>query len=367
MAVFCLAASGYPLLSHFRGPYAMTNSVHLSVALAVSLVLVACGGGGTGTPIAVLPTTTMPIPEASYAADSAEMGGWTVLQQARVLCGFGELTQDTRLDAAALAHARYLVDKSVTGSTSELSHYERDSDNLPDVSNPLFTGENPWNRTSRQGYGDQVAEILEATVWKYVISNPPVFPTMEERGANSMLSLLNTVYHLTGAMYDGADVGFGADIQTAVTGSARREEYRFGSLNGYQNTARRIKLGSGKLATYPCQGSSNIPSTFVPANETPNPFPSMTSTSQTVGPPIYLKVDAGQVLTVTASSLSKNGVTLSTLVLDQAHDPHQEIGAHEAFVVPASALSPYSIYRVNLEGTLNGTPFTRSFTMSTGQ
>ena len=340
----------------------MTKSHTLHLSLMLSLGLVACGGGGggagTGTPT-VLPPPTVIIPASSYAANSAELGGWTVLQQARVLCGFGELRQDTRLDDAALNHARYLTSISIASGKSELTHYETVT------TDPYYTGLNPWDRTVFQSYGNQVAEILEATVWDYDINNPPIFPTMEERGANSMLSLLNTVYHLTGAMYDGADVGFGVDIQTAVTGSARREEYRFGSLNGYQT--RRLPLGVGKLVTYPCQGSSNIPSAFVPANEVPNPFPSMTSSSQMVGPPIYLKVDVGQVLTVTSSSLSKNGVTLSTLLLNKANDPHQEIGANEAFVVPASALSPYSIYQVNLAGTLNGARFTRTFTMSTGQ
>jgi hypothetical protein len=299
------------------------------------------------------------IPASTYAADSAELGGWMVLQQARVLCGFGELTQNTRLDAAALSHSRYLNSISIASGTSELSHYETVT------SNPYYTGYNPWDRTSSRGYGTQVAEILEATVWDYDTSNPPTFPTLKERGASSMLSLLNTVYHLTGAMYEGADVGFGADIQTAATGTARREEYRFGSLNGYQT--RRITLGAGQFATYPCQGSTNIPPVFVPANESPNPFPSMTSSSQTVGPPIYIKADAGQVLTVTTHSLSKSGVAVPTLLMDKANDPHREVGANEAFVVPTSALSPYSTYQVNVTGTLNGTRFTRSFTMSTGQ
>lgn len=376
MTAFCPVTTGYPLLSLYLGSNTMTKPIAFPVALTLSLTLVACGGGGGGgdtstsstpttptAPSTVLPSVSVAIPSASYAAGSAELGGWTVLQQARVLCGFGALTQNTRLDAAALSHARYQNSISIASGVSELTHYETVT------SNPYYTGYNPWDRTSYQGYGNLVAEILEATVWNYDSNNPPVFPTLQARGASSMLSLLNTVYHLQGAMYEGADVGFGADLQTVATGTARREEYRFGSLNGYQSTARRIKLGTGNLATYPCQGSSNIPSAFVPANESPNPFPAMTSTSQTVGPPIYLKADAGQVLSVTSSSISKGGVSVSTQLLNRSNDPQvpREIGTHEAFVVPSSALSPNSTYQVNLGGTLNGIPFTRSFTMSTGQ
>lgn len=334
----------------------------------VSLLLAACGGGGGGgggdsapaTPAPAPNTSTVSvvIPSSSYAAGSVELGGWTTLQQARVLCGFGALRQNQQLDAAALAHTRYLVNISVVGTSSVLSHYETSS------TNPYYTGYYPWDRSLAQGYGDQVAEILEASVWDYDVTNPPVFPSLEQRGAASMLSLLNTVYHLIGAMYDGADVGFGAALQTVASGSSRREEYRFGSLNGYQT--QRIRLGRGNLATYPCEGSNNVPTTFIPANESPNPFPAMTSTSQTVGPPIYLKVDAGQVLKVNSASVGSGSISVPVTVLTQANDPQAELGANEVFVVPNTALIANARYQVNLAGSINGVPFSRSFSMSTG-
>ncbi len=208
------------------------------------------------------------------------------------------------------------------------------------------------------------------TRWDYV--NPPVFPTLEQRGTESMRSLLNTVYHLAGAMYHGSDVGFGAHIDRKLINTTTwREEFRFGSFNGYQTNTGTI--GAGKLATYPCEGSSNIPPAFAPATETPNPFPTFTSTSQTVGPPIYLKVDAGQVLAVTSSSVSRNSVNVPITVLTHANDPNTDsfgqryIDPNEAFVVPDVALEPNTIYQVNLSGTINSVPFSRNFTMSTGQ
>lgn len=350
----------------------MTTSNTFSLPLILSLGLVACGGGGGGdsttvvVPSPVLPPVTVPIPTSTYAVGSAELAGYTLLQQARVLCGFGALRQDTRLDAASLNHARYLVNISFASGTPVLSHYE-------DITtDPNYTGYLPWDRTTATGYGTQVAEILTATVWDYDSRNLPAFPTMAQRGTESMRSLLNTVYHLSGAMYDGADVGFGADLHTMNTGTTtRREEYRFGSLNGYQTS--RIKLGAGKVVTYPCQDSSDIPPAFVPANESPNPFPAMTSASLTVGPPIYLKVDAGQVLSVTSSSVSQNGVRVPTTVLTHANDPNIDIygqkyiDTNEVFVIPTTALLPNTIYQVSLAGTINNVPFSRSFAMSTGQ
>lgn len=343
----------------------------LTAALAISLV--ACGGGAA-TPNAeitakpailtvVAPTQTITIPASTYPANSVEQGAWTILQQGRVLCGFGALTQNPNLDKAAANHSRYLNSISLASGTSVLSHEETIT------TDPFYKGFNPWDRTLATGqvYGDQVAEILEATVWDYDSRNPPIFPSLQQRGANSMRSLMNTVYHLTGAMYHGPDVGLGADIQDVSRGgTSRREEYRFGSLNGFQNSS--IVLGRNVLATYPCDGSANIPIAFKPDSESPNPFPNM-APGAAIGPPIYLKVDSGQRLTLSVNSVRGGGVNVPTLVLTHGNDP--EIGLNEAFVVPAVALQANTSYevtlsgKITLEGQVNGFEFTRSFTMIT--
>lgn len=360
-------------------PTDLNHTVHrpmtplaLCAALALTLLLGACGGGGDST--ASTPGSNTPgfssvqvaIPAASYAADSAELGAWNVLQQARLLCGFGALRQDSRLDAAARAHAKYLTHMAVTTTPQLLSHYE---DNASD---PFYTGFAPWHRAQAQGYGDRVGEILEATYWTYDVSYPPAFPSLAQRGASSMRNLLNTVYHLSGALFEGSDVGFGADIQTATSGTSRREEYRFGSLNGYQ--AQVIRLGAGVLATYPCANSINVPTAFVPAYESPNPFPAMTSDTQRVGPPIYLKVDSGQALSLTAASVVDGaGVTVPTTVLTASNDANSDISANEIFVVPNRPLASNAVYQVALSGSIRDTgtgassAFTRSFQMTTGQ
>lgn len=345
----------------------MAHTGTFSLSLILSLSLVACGGGGGDAP------TVTP---AVYQPGQAELGAWNVLQEARTQCGFNgsdplvKLTRNAKLDAAALSHSKYLVDLSIATGKSELSHLETEGV-------PGFTGVYPWDRAVDQGYNYKaLAEILAATVWEY--SYPPNFPTMEERGASSMRSLLNSVYHLSGAMYEGADVGFGAYMKTTmIDATTWREEYRFGSLNGYEDTSRRITLGTNKVVSYPCQGSSNIPTKFLPAEESPNPFPEMTPTSPPVGPPIYLKVDAPQVLTVNSasSSITLNGVSVPFVVLNKDNDlnidpldPHKEpyITANEVFVIPTVALKPNTSYRVTLNGTINSVAFNRSFTMTTG-
>ena len=337
----------------------MARTGIFSVSLILSLSLVACGGGGGDSP------TVTP---ASYLPGQAELGAWNVLQEARTQCKFGALTRNAQLDAAALSHAKYLVNLSIATGESTLSHLE-----TPGI--PGFTGIYPWDRAQSQGYNyAALAEILEATVWEYTYA--PTFPSMEERGANSMRNLLNTVYHLSGAMYEGSEVGLGAYLATSkINATTWREEYSFGSLNGYRYDNQRVTLGTGNVATYPCQDSRNIPTSFEPANESPNPFIGSQYASAIVGPPIYLKADAPQVLTVnpTSSRITRNGLAVPFVVLTHANDPNIDvldgkayIAPNEVFVIPTAALSPNTSYQVTLNGTVNSVAFNRSFTMTTG-
>lgn len=345
-----------------------------------SLLLSACGGGGSsgsdaGPAPLPAPTTatvpyldSIPVPASTYASGSAELGGWTVLQQARMACGFGQLTQNAQLDTAAKLHAQYQTSVSLATGTSLLTHYETVT------TDTYYRGYYPWDRTQAQGYGNQVAEILEATSWPYDPANPPARPSLEQRGASSMRNLLNTVYHLSGAMYKGSDIGFGADLQLPKVGSSAPEEYRFGALNGYQTSTLSISAPNG-LATYPCDGSSTVPSYFTPAYESPNPIPAMTSDSQRVGPPIYLKVDSDKILTLnTGSIVGPDKLTVPYTTLTYNNDPAKEVAYNEVFIIPSVALQANSSYQVSLTGSIRlASPphttlsnFTRNFTLKTG-
>jgi hypothetical protein len=341
-------------------------------ALGLTLLLAACGGGGGSGDANPTPSTAVPKAQAvmpripvvsmapSYTADSAELAAWNYLQQSRVQCGFGALVQNPQLDAAALAHARYLTSSSVAGSVSVTGHEEIKG------TAGAFTGAMPWDRTQYQGYGSEVAEILDAESWSYSAASLPVLPTLAQRGVKSMQHLINTVYHLSAAMYQGGEVGFAASLQSVDSAGIRRDEYRFGSLNGFHKADATVQLGTGSLATFPCEGSTGVATAFIPAEERPNPMPEMNLVSQKVGPPIYLKVDAGQTLVLQTGSVNKAGVAVGTRVLTKANDPAQKIGAHEVFVIPTVALDAHSVYQINLAGTVDGKPFSRTFNMTTG-
>jgi hypothetical protein len=373
-----------------------------ALAMVGALVLTACGGGGGGTPstsstappssVAVT-GTPVTIPSSTYLAGSAELGGWTVLQQARAQCGFKPLTQNPILDQAAKLHAQYMTYIATRSVPEYLSHYEQSLSSAPNsttvcnpsvetcnpdtgVSNPFYSGIYPWDRTSALGYGNQVGEIIEASVWP--TSNLAAIPSAEVRGAESMRNLMNTVYHLTGAMYEGSDVGFGAAALPTASGTT---ETRFGSLNGFQSST--LSIGTNTVATYPCDKVINVPSTFVPAQESPNPCIGPTGTQlacagQPMGPPIYLKVDYPQVLSLSSSSLTlaSGGNPVPTTLFNSVNDLHSEVGRNEVFVVPSEPLAPGTSYRFSVNGTIGQTnvrgtvtstsPFTQSFTFTTG-
>ncbi len=350
----------------------LKNTAYSLSVWGLTLLLTACGGGGgsgdanpasmTAVPKAqaAMPRVPVVLMASSYAADSAELAAWNYLQQSRVQCGFGSLVQNPQLDAAALAHARYLTSSSVAGSVSVTGHEE-----IKGVAG-TFTGAMPWDRAQTQGYGAEVAEILDAETWSYSAASPMVLPTLAQRGVKSMQHLINTVYHLSAAMYQGGEVGFAASLQSIDSAGIRRDEYRFGSLNGFHKPDATVQLGTGSLATFPCEGSTGVATTFIPAEERPNPLPDMNLVSQKVGSPIYLKVDAGQTLVLQTGTVSKAGVAVGTRVLTKANDPAQKIGAHEVFVIPAVALDANSVYQINLAGTVDGKPFSRTFNMTTG-
>lgn len=108
-----------------------------ALSIAALLALAACGGGGDGgsstgstgsgsgssgggsTPVAVTGTLDSP----QYAQGSAQLAAFNLLNQYRTQCGFPALKENTVLDQAAQAHAKYLgvnntiTDTEVSGNT----------------------------------------------------------------------------------------------------------------------------------------------------------------------------------------------------------------------------------------------------------
>ena len=337
-----------------------------------------CGGGGgggdnsgsadsgattqtTASPATPVVETTVQAsvdeaPSSGYASGSGELAAWTYFQAARTQCGFGALEQNTQLDIASRAHDNYLLAEGSDGAYAT-GHDEAN------VNNPFYTGARATDRAQFAGYGPYVIELLTASTETYVAAGTMPQPTAAERGERDMRSLLNSVAHLRGAMA-AARVGGVAAVtkEDRTTGSDGMTtlivNHRLGILVGRQEPL--PLLGAGKVASYPCEGSTSIDYAFAPATEEPNPFPRITDTSVLMGPPIYLRADEGSDLQVTTYTLKDSAGAVVPVRTNATPK-----SGHEFFMVPRQKLAPGSRYSVDVEGTANGATFRQQFDFQT--
>lgn len=360
------------------------------LTLSACATITACGGGGGGGGggLALLSPAAAPAPSADpaapapsaaapalasagtdtlqrsaaagpYADASPERAAFNRLQQVRGDCGFGLLNPNARLDQASRAHVNYLIAAS-SATLSVTGHGE------PDTNNPYFTGGSPADRAAAAGYGASVEEGLDA--WTQSRSGPLAsaasLPANDPSawGRASMDSLINSVYHLSTAVSGAIDVGMGSAYkrfdQSDSTTYRYTDLFRFGYLAGSQTGTQ--KLGAGNVATYPCAASTDVAYAFAPANESPNPFPEINSASVLVGPPVYLRTDLGNILSVSSYGLKDAAGAAVSVRTDTPG-----IGNHEFFMVPRSPLTPDSRYTASFVGTANGKAFTVNFTFKT--
>ncbi|WP_435508996.1 hypothetical protein [Variovorax sp. LT1R16] len=337
---------------------------------AAAGVLVACGGGGGGggdpgapAPVADAPadpapplgsTLQMTAAAPTYPSGSGEREAFNYLQAARTGCGFGALHQQAKLDTASLAHVNYLLEES-SATNLTIGHLETPA-------NAFFTGTRPQDRAAAAGYGDNVSEILSAKVRTFASNDPGQEPTAAAFGLLAMRGLLNTVAHLSDAMNGSRSVGL-ADNSRNFTSMQRgyaltTVQYRFGALLGAQEGTQ--LLGAGNVAHYPCAATQGAEYAFAPATEIPNPFPAITDTAVRVGPPIYLRADAGALLEVDSF-----GMTTSAGAPVPVRTDVGPIQGHEFFMVPREPLQPAALYTVHFKGSANGQAFDRSFSFRT--
>lgn len=346
----------------------------LSKALicAAAGLLAACGGGGGGdsgasAPVAQAPDdpapplaqpvggtlqTTAAAP--TYPAGSGEQAAFNYLQDVRMGCGFGALNQNAKLDTASLAHVSYLLEQS-SATNLTVGHVETPG-------NPFFTGALPQDRAAAAGYGGNVSEILSAKVRTFVSADPGKEPGDAQFGLLAIRGLLNTVAHLSDAMNGARSVGLADNTRnfSSMQGgyAFTTVQYRFGALLGAQEGTQ--LLGPGNIASYPCAAIQDAEYAFAPATEIPNPFPAITDTAVLVGPPVYLRADAGALLKVDNYSLGTSAGVQVPVRTDVG-----PIQGHEFFMVPLAPLQPATVYTVHFKGSANGQAFDRTFSFRT--
>lgn len=333
-----------------------TDTLTIKSADGTTTVLtVTIAGNATGGIPIVTSVPAADYSQKTYAAD--KLAVFNMLNDDRSRCGFGKVAQNTKLDAAAQAHADYLATNQLDNT-----HYEQ-------AGLPGFTGYNSGSRATSQNYAFSYAsEIIASEDWGPAFLNSLNSGPITEFSSTHLLKrLYSTVYHLGGAMDRITEIGVG------VSGYAYNTPG--GTLNTkYLNIDLSIpstissagqQINASDVATFPCQGSTNLVPDF--RGEDPDPFPNVDRSITPYGHPVYVMARIGNTLTLTFGSMTlRGGTAVPTTILTQSNDPNNRLLSNQAFLVPTTKLADNSTYDVVINGTNNGTAFTRSFSFTTG-
>lgn len=329
----------------------------------VLAALTACGGGGGGGDSAAAPTppvtpapvvvstivTTVPAPV--YTAASEELAAINLLNAERSRCGFGKVAEKATLNAAALAHANWSLINNYYG------HFE--SATVPSG----FTGVSPKDRATAAGYRSvDVTETLVGSTGQASITG---------FGEGSARGLMSLPYHLFGMMSPYKEVGISIRSVSSVTplvanGLSRVAVYDFGVATGDDFQT----VDATTVLTYPCEGVAGV--NYRVTGEFPNPVPGRDLAVNPLGHPILIMVRKDQTLAITSASLVDIATGLPVTLrapVTASNDPNGIFGPYGnymGYIAPDAPLAQNSRYQATINGTNNGTPFSRTFTFSTG-
>lgn len=337
----------------------------VAAALALTLMLAGCGGGGDGTtPTTTSTTTQSPTPAVdvysyeppapTYAPGSYELTAFNLLNAERSRCGFGKLKQSVKLDQAARNHAQWIMLNNWA-----VSHTEQPG-------TPGFTGVNAADRAFAVGYDGYVGEELG------VASKND--STTGNIGEAWIRLLLSTPIHGSGLV----SPGYGSDIGIGFSDASpdplwalfRGAELLTGNVKsewGADTQRAASAYAPGEVKTYPCDGTKGIRTKF--EGETPSPLPERNLATNPTGGAIIVLSAPGTTLKLGGSTLihiaSGASVPMRAGVTDGVGSV-MNLGSDKGFYLPDVPLTPNARYQFTFSGTVDGKPFTKTFSFETG-
>lgn len=358
-----------------------SRALFVASVIAVA-TLTACGGGGGGggsdaiTPV-IAPTVSpeavispsgnsvtvpatppanayaastivnMQAPLSSYGAASEELKVFNRLNADRMNCGFGTVRQNINLDAASFNHLNWTLVNNY-----QIGHYEDLKFSSGVNAGQLtvgFTGNSLAERAKYAGYQFEfVSEVLSS------MTLPGYY------GVGMLKNLYAAPYHAAGLFSRARDVG----VSNTVAGD--RTSILEVTL-GYIASEGPQLLASDSVATFPCQGTQDTAISLT--NESPNPVPERDLSVQPIGQPIFITARQGNIIVISSASVTQvsNSLSIKLLpTLTNSNDAAAHLFKNEAFVMPDAPLAKNTQYQVNISGTNNAVPFTKSFTFTTG-
>ncbi|MEM5316055.1 CAP domain-containing protein [Paraburkholderia sp. JHI869] len=329
-----------------------------AISFAAALTLAACGGGGggssgssssnsssgsSGTSTTTSPTVTGTQSTPQFAANSAQLAAFNLLNQSRQQCGFAEFQENTVLDNAAQNHAKW------EGANNTVSDSEQSGQTG-------FTGGDYQARATYAGFPSSVF-VTGASG-----AGNPVFPASfvpATAGQQFVADVLSGVYHVIVAGYPANIIGFG-EYETQTTSGAYTYTNSWQSMSFASTQAQTI---SNAPLTFPCSGATGLPYKVV--SESPTP-PNVSASGWGQAQAVFGNSTTDTIVLQTATLTDSSGNVTTLQILNSTTDPSKLIPTWEAVAYPTSPLTQNTTYTTTLTGTINGTPFSRTWSWSTG-
>lgn len=352
------------------------NNFKAILSIVALAAVTACGGGGGGgdddkspsKPIPEVPVTPDAVSSAgtlvndagasSYAAGSQLAEAFAALNTARAAAGAGVMSQNTLLDTAAAAHARYMT----TNILDADGHIER-------IGRPDYYGATPASRIETAGY--------KFDIYDEVIGGAG--PSM--KAAECVRGLLNSVYHAVGLLMPTTNVGIGMGLDGLnVPLCVFNQATPLGGGN--------VQVpASGALVAYPTPGQQNVMETFEAADEVPRP-PVSVLPNASVGTPVLVNLRnadyvnakvAGKLdavitkfeMTDAGGNLVPTGILVHSDLRGSGVKVNVDPNMHEGFaaMVPLSPLAKGVTYTVSYTATVKagGDSISKLWSFTTNQ
>ncbi|RKP43390.1 CAP domain-containing protein [Trinickia fusca] len=300
------------------------KAIAFRVALAGFVTLLACV-----SPSSIRGNLTTP----QYAAGSARLAAFNLLNQQRQQCGFPAFQDNAYLDQAANAHARY---EQSADEPSDTEVFGR----------PGFTGQTYADRAVHFGFpsgldvGGVGAGFTDRSTTEALYGQALVY------------AWLSGVYHLPPLMEPATDVGVG-EVDSTSGGTA--------TVWGSMSFANLQSMTTNSPLTFPCQGTTGV--AFEGVTENPKP----PDTSGLWGTPIGVMGNPTDTIVLRSGTVTDMlGHIITLRLLYSANDPNKELQSYAAVAYPPMPLSPNTQYMVSITGVVNGVAFSRSFSFTTG-
>jgi uncharacterized protein YkwD len=311
----------------------------VSAGCAAAVMLAACGGGGndsasvpapppvatntgdtgsTGTGSTVTPVDSSTVPAPALTGDIATDGlNW--FNYRRTQLGVAQLTRNSVIDQAALAHSSY------QNQLGKVTHDET-------AGNPGFTGVDLQARLAQKGYtltsnsGYAIGEVIAGTTNK--------------SGAFMAEELITAIYHRFVA-FEPVFKEMGGGTATNASGYTYFTT-DFGANNGQGP-------GIAGVLAWPYNGQTNVVTTFLTDNEEPDALPNQNE----AGYPVSVHANISGTIAVTTFTIRQRGAStdLSVRLLTSVTD-REYTSKSVAAIVPLAPLKAGTVYDVTFVGNV---------------